>query len=92
VPQFQSRISTSLTDVTALPGTVRNTRLKQSHGFGCLLLGRADMRVVVSLAIVWHAGPFDSFRVFEVANGFREHAPMRLFDYDDRRLERFPIG
>jgi hypothetical protein len=30
----------------ALPGTAWNTRLKESHGFTCLLLAKADMRVL----------------------------------------------
>jgi hypothetical protein len=30
----------------ALPGTAQNKRLKKSHEFARLLLGKADMRVV----------------------------------------------
>jgi hypothetical protein len=55
----------------ALPGTAQNKRLKKSHEFARLLLGKADMRVVTlddatsaiySAFLVAEEGTLSSFR------------------------------
>ena len=46
-PAHQSMINVVMTTASpALPATAWNKRLKQSHGFTCPLLARADMRVL----------------------------------------------
>jgi hypothetical protein len=45
-PAHQSMINRRFDDrASGLPARARNKRLKESHRFTCLLLGKADMRV-----------------------------------------------
>src|SRR6266850_4974934 len=70
----------------ALPGTAQNKRLKESHEFTRLLLGKADMRVVYS-GSEGYSRPF-SVTQLRIRNG--SSCPTAAIGVRSRRASRRP--